>query len=211
MFKVCKRCNIEKPLAAFGKRSSEKDGLNYYCRECNYAGVKSWIERNRNKKRAQGKKWKQDNPEKVKASSVRRYEEKKEDILSKNKEWKDANPEKVIYRRKKRYEEKKNEILLKGKIHRQNNRPKYNAKAAKERAARHRATPIWLTDLDKMQIEWYYAAAKMMTETTGIEHHVDHIHPIKGKGFTGLHVPWNLRCIPALDNLSKGNKLIEEL
>jgi RNA polymerase sigma factor (sigma-70 family) len=61
-------------------------------------------------------------------------------------------------------------------------------------------------DLDKSQrekIAEIYALAKAKTESTGIIHHVDHIHPVS-KG--GRHVPENLRVITATENLKKSNK-----
>ena len=32
--KVCSKCKRELPIEMFGKRKSESDGLQYYCKEC---------------------------------------------------------------------------------------------------------------------------------------------------------------------------------
>ena len=98
------------------------------------------------------------------------------------------------------------------RICRQENPEKHVAQVSRRRAAKAKASPPWTDDLLNMQIKWYYAAAKMMTETSGILHHVDHIHPLTGENLNGLHVPWNLRCIRAEDNSKKTNKPpVEEL
>jgi len=80
-------------------------------------------------------------------------------------------------------------------------RPEVFAAAAGRRRARViNATPSWA---DKNAIDAVYARAAK----TGLT--VDHIHPLKGKNFCGLHVPWNLQLLSGAENSRKGNKLIE--
>jgi hypothetical protein len=96
----------------------------------------------------------------------------------------------------------------KGRTFEQNYQPTeavraYNRAYAAERyAAEMAATPGWLNDEQKAQILAIYRDAASRDTL----HHVDHIVPIKGNAVCGLHVPWNLRVIPAAENLSKGNR-----
>jgi hypothetical protein len=89
------------------------------------------------------------------------------------------------------------------------NKDKVNCTAAKRRAVKLHATPSWLTKEDIQEIEQFYIKAQQMNNHTGEKHHVDHIVPLQGENVCGLHVPWNLQVIPAKENISKSNKLIE--
>lgn len=83
--------------------------------------------------------------------------------------------------------------------------------SSKRRAAKLNATPMWLTEQDILEIDKFYILRKTLEEQTGVAHHVDHIIPLQGENVCGLHVPWNLQVIPASENISKSNKLLDDL
>lgn len=86
-------------------------------------------------------------------------------------------------------------------------RHKWRAANAARRARKLQASPPWLDEDMKREIREIYAAARRQADLTGIQHHVDHIHPLGGETFCGLHVPWNLCIMRADQNISKGNRL----
>jgi hypothetical protein len=79
--------------------------------------------------------------------------------------------------------------------------------ASMRHAAELQATPPWLTSEHKRKIETIYAIADFLSRRTGIPHDVDHYYPLRNLTCCGLHVPWNLRVVPAYKNQSKGNRL----
>jgi hypothetical protein len=89
-----------------------------------------------------------------------------------------------------------------------NNRYKDVAGKAKRRAKKLNAVPFWLNVAHFLEIECMYMYhqifSDIMTERPGW--HVDHIEPLQGNNVCGLHVPWNLQVLPAMENLSKGNR-----
>ena len=87
------------------------------------------------------------------------------------------------------------------------NLAKHSEWAAFRNAAKIQATPSWLTDDQKWMISEIYDLRLQRQESTGVKHHVDHIIPLLGKEARGLHVPWNLRVVPAEVNLRKSNKV----
>jgi len=91
-----------------------------------------------------------------------------------------------------------------------NNTARSLALSARRRAAEINATPSWLNQIQLNQIEEMYDVAAACDTQIGVKHHVDHIFPLQGKNFCGLHVPWNLQVIPATENIAKHNKPPQE-
>jgi hypothetical protein len=137
--------------------------------------MKAWRDANKSRDRAAKNRWAEKNKTKIKEKYKKYYAENKEKCQAANKKWAE------------------------------NNKPKTAQKFAKRRAIKRSACPSWLSAIEKAQIQEMYDVAAAKTMQTGIQHHVDHIHPLQGRGFNGLHVPWNLRVIVAHENQVKNN------
>lgn len=94
------------------------------------------------------------------------------------------------------------------KEHYRENKPAYNAKVAKRRAQKLRATPAWA---DQKAIIAVYERAQQLTAETGIPHEVDHIVPLAHKNVCGLHIAINLQILTRTANRSKSNKLVGDI
>ena len=103
--------------------------------------------------------------------------------------------------------ERKDSINAKQRKYYRNNRQYYITKAYLRNKQVARAKPAWLTEEHEFMLEEIYELRDLRSKLTGVVHHVDHIVPLRGQNCCGLHVPWNLQVIPAVDNLSKSNRI----
>lgn len=85
------------------------------------------------------------------------------------------------------------------------NKDKVNALSVKYYTDKMQRLPLW-ADLEA--IEKVYTDCHKLCQETGLEYHVDHVIPLRGKNISGLHVENNLQILSGKDNRSKGNKLL---
>lgn len=226
MIKItCRVCLQEKDSDNFYKKGGKsKLGYERECKPCcklrqrmDYRSGTEVAERQKANKR---KKYKQS-------------EEYKKYQLQRHKKYREENKEKELLRCQKYRENHRDQakdyyrvnnihLLEQKRLYRKNNKDKVRAShkkwcknnKSKLLAYYYRrqkntkiATPSWA---NHKAIEAIYIESELISTTTGILHHVDHIVPLQGKNVCGLHVENNLQIIPATENLSKSNKFIDK-
>lgn len=185
--KACTICSETKPLDAFPVVRKNKSGRGGWCKVCCSAKSQAYYWANRDKCREYQRKRRANDPHFAAKSDAR------------VKAWKADNPERYAAWRARRAEH----LSASFREWRLANPDKMNAKKAARRARIAKAT---LPGPSKQSFEAIYERARLLTEVTGAEHHVDHVVPLKGKTVCGLHVPWNLQCLPAVENHRKKNR-----
>lgn len=186
--------------------------------ECLKIRQSAWNASNREKLNSRSRKWYSENVEKAKVTranwrvenaakdraDVAAYQAShKEELKITNALWAKANPDKRAASVKRYQLENKDRVLELTREWRSRNKHKVNANKARRMAAKILATPAW-ADLKK--IEAIYEKARNLSAETGIQHHVDHIVPLRSKWVCGLHCEANLQILTATENQSKSNR-----
>lgn len=159
----------------------EKDLNSFYKLKHGLHGRGSMCKKCTSEKR---KVYKKEKEEKIRQYKKRYYLKNKQKVNTHNKNYWKENKEKMNCFQKNYYRE---------------NKELYISYEAKRRAQKLNAT-----------LPGYNEEIKEIYKNCPKGHHVDHIYPLQGNNFNGLHVPWNLQYLPAEENLSKGNKSPEE-
>ena len=109
------------------------------------------------------------------------------------------NKSKRLAAQRKYRDKNRNDLREKGRAYVKANQQKVTRNAARYRAAKLQATPLWA---DQEAINVFY-------ECRPEGFHVDHVIPLRGEAVCGLHVETNLQWLPAPANQSKGNRWAE--
>ena len=174
--KTCKSCASVKPMSLFYKDKQAKDLCSTYCKECTKAKANAAYYSNKEVHNARSNGYRRANMPRIRAIAANYREKNREKINARSNDWVKSN------------------------------RLNSTLNTAKYRSAKLQRTPAWLTEFDLLKIKCLYQLAAMRTKESDCDWNVDHIIPLKGKRVSGLHVPDNLRVIPARENKRKLNK-----
>ena len=198
--------------------------MSFKCVEKRRAYDKAYKEANKEELAAYKKAWYQANKEKIAAKHKAYYEANKKEITDYKRSYQKANKEEIASKRKRYYEANKEKIAAKHKTYseankeeiaayrrsyKKANKERYASMTARRKALKLKQIPVHLRECphEKKRLVQIYKLRNILSEATGVQHHVDHMWPLADGG---PHWSGNLQVIPAEENLSKSASVCEE-
>ena len=186
--KKCSACGVLKPADEFHRRADRPNGLRSMCKACKSAAAAQYRAKNAEACRARSLQW---------------HNENRDRSIATTRAWQAANAEDYAATTAAYRSSRRDELRAAWRTWRDANRDAVRRLKAQRRAAQKLAVAPWG---NPAAIKAVYTLAVRLSQTTGIEHHVDHIIPLQHPLVCGLHVEHNLRAIPRSENQRKHNK-----
>lgn len=175
--KFCNKCNAITDRYKSGK-----------CKPCEKISHAAYVERNKEKIARYKAEWRLPKLEQLRFDARERYHSNRERHIENVSKWAAENKQKI-----KKYKKKWKRL-----------NPLQSREYVFLRvASRRMATPKWCSKSAMLAI---YREARAITKNTGIEHHVDHIIPLRSDLVCGLHCEQNMQILTAFENQSKLNR-----
>lgn len=175
--------------------------------------------------------WYLANKERLAVAAAERYASNRDEVLLKVAQYKAARRAELAAKQREYHANTRATRLARQREYRIANPSKYNDWAVQNRdallvrkSARKKANPAQnaahaaayhaaklqrvVPFTDMREVAKVYAEAARQ-RAGGKDVAVDHIIPLRGKTVSGLHVHWNLRVIPSVENMKKYNKVSE--
>lgn len=200
--KPCSKCKRLLTKDSFNISNRHKSGYTSSCKECM-------------------KRFRESSSDKISEYKRQYYVKNRDVLIKKQKELRLKNPEELKLADRQKYLKSRDKVLARVSTYAKNN-PEVNRAAAKryrdstpekqaEKAARYRArkqraVPIWANnEFEQLFISEIYSLAKLRSKLLGVSFNVDHIVPLKSDLVCGLHCKDNLQILLGKDNFAKRN------
>lgn len=124
LIKMCLKCKVEKPFAAFPKDKNRKDGLNPYCKPCVAIINKKYRDSHKEQTAERGRIYRENNKESISKWQKQYRENNKELVAQRKKEYYENNKEYIIQYQKEYAGKNKEKTTQWQKTYRENNKEK---------------------------------------------------------------------------------------
>lgn len=189
----CKKCGTPKELAS-------------KCKPCVAAYRKAYYLKNGAADRVATQKWREENADKILEATRKWRTANKEKVAEFHRQYTSDNRDKINAQRRERSKGRRAIKAAQDKAWRERNPDKWNEKNGRYRAVKRGRYRPYDQEFLKLVEEEAFNLCQIRRAMTGISWSVDHMVPLRSKFVSGFHNEFNLNVLPALQNISKGNR-----